>query len=253
MSANEVVVAERFGNLAVVTLNRPQRRNGITVEMCERLHETLQQVAAGDARVVVLRGAGDHFSVGGDLDGGEPTGPATLERLGPSFHAATLLHTMPQVTICAIDGGCAGAALGWALACDFRFASDRARFATAFLNVGVAGDMGVPWTLSRVVGAARARELMFFPSKVTAEQALGFGLVTRTFPAEALHAEVRSLAEELAARPAFVLRMMKANLLAAERMGLEDYIELESARHLHMSGGPAWNEAVAARFKGKGR
>ena len=145
LTAEQPVLMERRGALAVVTLNRPERRNGVTVAMCAQLHEVLLALASADARVIVLRGAGSDFSVGADL-GGSPGGPAapTLERLADVYHAATLLHTMPQVTIAAVDGGCAGAAMGWACACDLRFASDRARFSTAFLRLGVSGDMAWP-------------------------------------------------------------------------------------------------------------
>jgi 2-(1,2-epoxy-1,2-dihydrophenyl)acetyl-CoA isomerase len=238
--------------VSIVTLSRPGRRNGVTIEMCEELYSALRPVAESDARVVVLRGAGDDFSVGADLTGGgSPTLP-TLERLGPVYHASTLLHTMPQVTIAAIDGGCAGAAMGWACACDFRFASERARFATGFLKVGVSGDMGLVWSLERLVGAARARELLFFPEKVTASEALAYGLVTRLFPVGSLHEEVLELADELAGHHPFPLRMMKANVLSAERMDLEEYIEVESARHLHVTASPSLRAGVEAFARAKG-
>lgn len=233
---SSVLLARPEDGIAVVTLNRPDRRNGVTIEMCQRVHRVLTEVAASDARVLILRGAGDHFSVGADL-GGAPTehGPATLDRLGPVYHAATLLHTMPQVTIAAIDGGCAGAAMGWACACDFRFASSRARFNTAFLSVGVSGDMALVWSLLRVVGGARARELLFFPDKFGAADALRHDLVTRVFDPAALHDEVLTLARRLASLSPFALRMMKANVVSAETSHLADYVEVESARHLHVS------------------
>lgn len=231
-----IVLAERHEAVTVVTLNRPERRNGVTIEMCEQLHRTLTEVAASDARVVVLRGAGADFSVGADLSRDHSvSGPATLERLGPVYHAATLLHTMPQVTIAAIDRGCAGAAMGWAAACDFRFASTRARFNTAFLQVEVSGDMGLVWSLIRLVGGARAREMLFFPEKIAAEEALRYDLVTRLFAPEVLHAEVLALAHGLAAHHPFPLRMLKANVVSAEISGIADYVEIESARHLHVS------------------
>jgi 2-(1,2-epoxy-1,2-dihydrophenyl)acetyl-CoA isomerase len=240
------VLVEQRDAVSIVTLSRPGRRNGVTMEMCEELHEALRPLPASDARVVVLRGAGDDFSVGADLTGSGSSSPPTLEQLGPVYHASTLLHTMPQLTIAAIDGGCAGAAMGWACACDFRFASDRARFATGFLKVGVSGDMGLVWSLVRIVGAARARELLFFPEKLTARDALAYGLVTRLFPAATLHDEVLRLAEELAGHHPFPLRMMKANVLSAERMDIEEYIEVESARHLHVTASPSLREGLQA-------
>jgi 2-(1,2-epoxy-1,2-dihydrophenyl)acetyl-CoA isomerase len=227
------VSVERRDAVTVVTLDRPGRRNGVTIDMCEQLYRALGEIAASDARVVVLRGAGADFSVGADLGGDHDAGAATLQRLGPSYHAATLLHTMPQVTIAAVDGGCAGAAMGWAAACDFRWASTRARFNTAFLEVGISGDMGLSWSLLRAVGGARARELLLFPGKFTAAQALEYGLVTRLFDPGTLHDEVLALAGELAARQAFALRMLKANVLSAETLPMAEYIEIESARHLH--------------------
>jgi 2-(1,2-epoxy-1,2-dihydrophenyl)acetyl-CoA isomerase len=158
---------------------------------------------------------------------------------------------MPQVTIAAIDGGCAGAALGWACACDFRFASDRAKFATAFLKVGVSGDMGLVWSLPRLVGAARAREMLLFPEKISADEALALGLVTRTFEAGDLHEQVLTLAETLAGHDPFPLRMMKANILSAERMDIEEYIEVESARHLHVAASPSMRAGIDAFVKGR--
>ncbi|WP_323137916.1 enoyl-CoA hydratase/isomerase family protein [Nocardia sp. alder85J] len=242
MGAVSEVTVQRQGAVAVVTLDRPTRRNGVTIGMCEQLYDALRAIAAGDARVVVLRGAGGDFSVGADLGGGHDTEQATLQRLGPSYHAATLLHTMPQITIAAIDGGCAGAAMGWACACDFRWSSTRARFRTAFLDVGVSGDMGLAWSLTRAVGGGRARELLLFPEKFTAAQAREQGLVTRLFDPETLHEEVLALAGALAERPAFVLRMMKANILSAETLALAEYVDIESARHLHtVTDSPLWD------------
>ena len=248
MSASDTSVqVERRGAIAVVTLNRPARRNGVTITMCEQLYESLLALASEDARVIVLRGAGNDFSVGADLGGPrEAEAFPTLAKLGPLYHAATLLHTMPQVTIAAIDGGCAGASMGWACSCDFRFASDRAKFSTGFLKLGVSGDMGLAWSLLRVVGGARARELLLFPDKITAKKALEFGLVTRLFPADTLHESVMSLAEELAGRNPFALRMMKANLISAETLGIQDHIEIELARHLHTMAGSSFGEVRRA-------
>ncbi len=251
MTATEPsVLLEQQGGVTIVTLSRPGRRNGVTMEMCEELYEALRPLPAGDSRVVVLRGAGDDFSVGADLKGGQSTGSPTFERLVSVYHASTLLHSMPQITIAEIDGGCAGAAMGWACACDFRFASDRARFATGFLKVGASGDMGLIWSLVRVVGPARARELLLFGEKLTGQDALSFGLVTRLFAAGSLHDEVMALAGELAGRHPSPLRMMKANLLSAERMDLEEYIEVESARHLHVVAGPSFREGRESFVRG---
>lgn len=244
-----IVLTERQGAIAIITLNRPERRNGITVELCHLFYRVVQEVAASDARVVVLRGAGNDFCVGADIGGGGRSSPVTAEQLGRVHHAATVLHTMPQVTIAAIDGGCAGAGLGWATACDFRFATAEARFNTAFLGVGVSSDMGPPWFLTRIVGGARAREMLFFPAKLTGEEALKINLVTRLFPHETLHDEVMALAQQLADREPFALRMMKANVLSAEELAIGDFIDVETARQLHTTNRPDLAVRMAESYR----
>ncbi|MFT4025627.1 MAG: enoyl-CoA hydratase-related protein [Novosphingobium sp.] len=240
---------EHDGAIATITLSRPGRRNGVTVQMCAELHAAVQAIAATDARVVILRGDGTDFSVGADL-GGAPDMPRPgYGELAHVYHASTILHAMPQVTIAAIDGGCAGAAMGWAAACDFRFVTAQARFNTAFLNIGLSGDMGLPWTLSRLLGGAQARELLLAPEKLTGEDALRLGLATRLFPREALHAETRLLAERLAAYDPVALRTMKANLLSAERTDFHEYMELESARHLHLTARAGFAERMTGKQK----
>lgn len=228
-----LVLTSLTDGVATVVLNRPERRNGVTVGLCIALHEALLAIAESDARVVVLRGAGDDFCVGADLaGGGEGVGDFDPERLRAAYHASTLLHTMPQVTIAAIDGGCAGAGMGWAMACDLRLASDRSRFNTAFLSVGVPGDMGLVWSLNQVIGGARARELLFFPGRIMADRALELGLVSRLVPAEVLQDEALNIARELAARDPLALRLMKANTVSAETLPIADYIEVETERHI---------------------
>lgn len=246
------VLVERDDALAIITLNRPERRNGVTVEMCTALYDAVRAVAASDARVVILRGAGSDFCVGADIAGGDSApqegGSQTLEGLGLIHHAATLLHTMPQVTIAAVDGGCAGAGMGYAAACDFRFASPEARFSTAFLNVCVSGDMGLAWSLNRIVGGARAREMLFFPEKFDGTAALSFGLVTRLFPRETLHADVLALARQLCARDPFSLRMMKANMLSAEELPFAAFIDIETARQVHCTNRPDMGARMADAY-----
>jgi 2-(1,2-epoxy-1,2-dihydrophenyl)acetyl-CoA isomerase len=254
VSKERTVLVERRDAIAIITINRPERRNAITVELCREMYQAVQEVAASDARVVILRGAGNDFCVGADIlaGGGDAPSP-TAESLGRIHHAAAILHTMPQVTIAAIDGGCAGAGLGWASACDFRFATPEARFNTAFINVGVSSDMGPPWFLSRIVGGARAREMLFFAEKLTGEQALKIDLVTRLFAREALHDEVLKLAGHLCAREPFALRMMKANMLSAEELAIGDFIDIETARQLHTTNRPDVGARMAEAWRNSKR
>lgn len=257
MSSTEAVKLVVDGAIARVTLNRPERRNGMNLEMVMAMHQVLEALAVRrEVAVVVLTGAGGNFCVGADLGGGPIDGEAVnFRQLAPTYHITRLLHEMPQVTIAAIDGGCAGAGLAWAVACDLRFASERAQFSTAFLNLGLAGDMGAAWVIQQAVGPAKARELFLFPDKFGAMQALECDLVTRIFSAATLEAETERLALELASKSPFALASLKANLVAAERLSLGDFIELEGAKHMHLLQSPECAAAVAEfidskKFKG---
>ncbi|VWX52999.1 Enoyl-CoA hydratase [Novosphingobium sp. 9U] len=239
------VLVEHTGALATLTLNRPERRNGVTVEMCAQVYDAVRAIATSEARVLIVRGAGEDFCVGADITGESGGAPPTAEDLGDMHQASAVLHSMPQVTIAVIDGGCAGAGLGWAAACDLRWASTRARFSTAFLNVGVSGDMGAAWSLDRLLGPAVAREWLYFAAKYDAQAALDAGFVTRLFAPDELHARARDLARSLCERDALALRLMKANCLSAEHLPIDAFIRVETERHLQTTDRPE----LAARMR----
>jgi 2-(1,2-epoxy-1,2-dihydrophenyl)acetyl-CoA isomerase len=247
-------VTDRVGWLL---MNRPERMNGMTNQMLVETHDCLQQVAARtDVRVVVLTGEGRGFCPGADLKH-YAAGEKDVASAPHHFRVPVLLHEMPQVTIAAINGPCAGAGLGWAAACDLRFAADTATFSSAFLKVASAGDMGGPWTLPRLLGAAKARELYFLPEKFDAKAALAMGLVTRIYEFARLRDEVGAIAQQLASAPPHALREMKRNFLDAERLGFADYIAVETRRHgevmAHEDAKEAFKAFVekrAPRFKG---
>jgi 2-(1,2-epoxy-1,2-dihydrophenyl)acetyl-CoA isomerase len=185
-------------------------------------------------RVLVLTGEGSSFCPGADL-AHFSSGEADERLLPRHFRVASLLHDLPAVTIAAVNGACAGAGFGWALACDLRLASASARFNVAFLDVGVAGDMGIPWTLSRIVGAAKARELCFLPSKFGADEALRLGIVNRVVEADELASEVEAAVARLLLTPPGALWALKSNFLMAERLSMADYVDVESERHLRVA------------------
>jgi 2-(1,2-epoxy-1,2-dihydrophenyl)acetyl-CoA isomerase len=247
----ETIVYEKSGSIATLTLNRPERMNGMTNQMLLETGEALGGAAVDrDVRVLVLTGAGRSFCPGADLQivaSGES--PSTDHVRAEDFRVPVLLHDMPAVTIAAVNGACAGAGLGWACACDLRFAAASARFNTAFLDVGVAGDMGGPWTLPRIVGGARARELYFLPGKFDAEHALRIGLVSAVFPDDRFRDEMRAVAERLAEAAPIALRTLKRNFVDAERMDFSGYVALESERHLPMFSTHDTREAFAAKVE----
>jgi 2-(1,2-epoxy-1,2-dihydrophenyl)acetyl-CoA isomerase len=248
-------VADGVGTLM---FNRPDRLNGITNTMTRELHDALHAIAADDSvAVVILTGAGKAFCPGADLQ--HYSSGAADEPLRPeSFDVPVLLHEMPQVTIAAINGACAGAGLGYACACDLRYAARSARLNTAFLDVAVAGDMGLPWTLPRIVGGARARELSLLPRKLTADDAAALGLVNETFDDDVLLAEVHARAARLAASAPLARRALKSHYVDAERMGFAEFVRLETERHLRISSSSDCREAFSAfvekrqpRFSGR--
>lgn len=241
----ETILWRREGPVATLTLNRPEARNGITGRMMGELYRTLSEAAKDETlRVLVLRGAGRDFCPGADVKayaGGSGGSTAQAE-----YNVAVLLHEMPAVTVAAIKGACAGAGLGWAAACDFRYADESARFNTAFLNVGLAGDMGGPWSLPRIVGAAKARELYMLAEKFDAAEAARIGLVARAWPAEAFEAELAAVVERLAGAAPLALRTLKQNFVAAETMGFGAFVGFEAQRHAALFGSRDTQEAFKA-------
>ncbi len=227
----ETITFSVSDGIARLTLNRPERLNGITNQMMRDLYEVLAELPTmSDARVVVLTGAGRGFCPGADL--GHYSSGARDEPLSPEhFMVTAMLHELPQVSVAAVNGACAGAGLGWAAACDLRYAARSANFNSAFLGVGISGDMASPWLLPRIVGAARARELCLMPGKFSAEEAERLGLVSKVFDDASFAEEVEAIAGRLSASAPLAIRAMKQNFIAAENMSLREYIRIETERH----------------------
>ena len=221
------------GPVAIVTINRPQARNSLLRGMGSTICRMLRDIAGRrEVRALVFRGAGADFCPGADLKSSDPPGRPAPKPDRDAYEVSLLLHEMPQVTIAAIRGACAGAGFGWACACDFRVSDESAKFNTAFLDAGVAGDMAVPWTLPRIIGSARARNLMFFPCKIGAEEAFALGLVQWLWPAEVFETELGKLTAALSLAAPLALAAMKANFIDAEQLDLRGYIAREADRHI---------------------
>ena len=244
--AFETIRYEVNGGVGRVTLNRPEQRNGMTNRMVREARDALE-LAAGDAsiRVLVLTGAGSSFCPGADLN--HFTAGGADERLtSREFAVTTLLHEIPAVTIAAINGACAGAGMGWAMACDLRVISASAKMNTAFLDVAVAGDMALPWSLPRLIGAGRARELSFMPGRISADDALRFGLVSRVFPDETFREDTEAIIATLMKKSPTALLGLKQNYIAAEQMGFGEFVQYEAERHLKIAASEDTREAFRA-------
>jgi len=253
-TGDALVLVDVAGPVARVTLNRPERGNGVTYALAARLREAVDDLAARrDVRVVVLTGAGRQFCVGGDLSGDAFAADRRQTPIEQDVRAqrergqlAVALRELPQITIAAVNGGCAGAGLALALACDLRIASAAAVFRTAYLDAGVSGDYGVTWLLPALLGEARARELMLLSEKLDAEQALRLGLVTRVVPAAELSSTVDDLATRCAARAPLAVAAIKQNLGDAATWSLAEHLAAESDRQVRTARSADAAEAAAA-------
>lgn len=228
----------RNGSVGYVTLNRPDQLNSMNDALLDGLVEVLEDLSHDRSiGVVVLTGAGRAFCAGGDLnamaEGFKNATPAgETAKLRRHARASELLRTMPAVTIAAVNGACAGAGLGLAAAADLRFASAAAVFRTAFLTAGMSGDFGAAWSLTRLLGEAKARELYFLNEKLDAESAARLGLVSRVFDDDCLEDEVERIAVSIASSAPLARVGMKLNLNEAHRLDLSEAIAHESLRHV---------------------
>lgn len=227
--------------VAVLTMNRPERRNALSDPMFRALARMLAELEVDDdVGCVVLTGAGGAFCAGGDVKGmeernaggagGAPTGfdTAVLRQRLSHRETSARLYEMPKPTIAMLPGAAAGAGLSLALACDLRYAADGAVVTTAFANVGFSGDYGGTWFLSRLVGSGKARELYYFADRLTAADAEHLGIVNGVFPADRLEEEVMGRARRLASGPRIAHRYMKENLNRAVHASLRELLDMEA-------------------------
>jgi 2-(1,2-epoxy-1,2-dihydrophenyl)acetyl-CoA isomerase len=242
----ETLRYEVSDGLARLTLDRPENMNGMTNRMVREARDALELAAADPTiRVLVLTGEGKAFCPGADLKHFS-SGEADERLTSREFKVTTLLHEIPAVTVAAINGACAGAGMGWALACDLRVMAAGARLNTAFLDVAVAGDMAIPWSLPRLVGAGRARDLSFLPRRIEATEALQIGIVSRVFPEETFRADTEELLATLLEKSPTALVGLKQNYVAAERMTFADFVDYEAERHLKIAASEHTAEAFRA-------
>ncbi|MET4896769.1 enoyl-CoA hydratase-related protein [Sphingomonadaceae bacterium jetA1] len=249
--------AERRGNVLVLTLDRPERLNAAPPELFDRIGEALAE--RDDARAVLLAGEGRAFCSGADISGAD-VGPETVRRaLVDHFNPLFLmLAELPIPVVSAVRGAAAGIGCSLALAADFCVASENAYFLHAFVNIGMVPDGGASWMLPRLIGRARAAEMMLLGERVPAGRALDWGMIHKVVADEALDAEALALAERLAAGPSVALGLMRRALHA----GLEgDYAtalsrEAEDQRAARATqdgeeGGRAFFEKRPPRFQGR--
>jgi 2-(1,2-epoxy-1,2-dihydrophenyl)acetyl-CoA isomerase len=219
--------------VATITLSRPEAMNSLTAETKTRLREAVERARDETAvRAVVLTGSGRAFCAGQDLREHATNLEAGLGLAGTlEDHYEPIISAlidMPKPVIAAVNGVAAGAGFSFALACDLRIASEKASFATAFTKIGLAPDSGMSWTLQRLVGRAKAMELLLLAEPVRAAEALELGLVHRLVPPGELDAAARDLAVRLAAGPTVAYAAVKATLERAAATGLAGALAREA-------------------------
>jgi len=206
-AAPEPLLVEVSDGVAWLRLNRPEAMNSLDNALKDALVAALAQVGDDPAvRCVVLTGSGRAFCVGQDLkehvrslsDPDSTLATTVTDHYNPIVIA---LSTMNKPVIAALNGVAAGAGLSFALACDFRIAAEGAGLNTSFAGIALSCDSGASWSLPRLVGPARAKELLLLPRTVPADEALALGLVTKVVPVEVLEQTVRELARTLADGP----------------------------------------------------
>jgi 2-(1,2-epoxy-1,2-dihydrophenyl)acetyl-CoA isomerase len=214
----QTILAERRGDVLQLTLNRPDRLNAASLDMADELNAALDRLDG--ARAVLITGAGRAFCSGADL-------AARGERSvggGQASHAALTRHYNPLMmklaeldvpTVAAVNGPAAGIGCSIALACDFVVAGASAYFLQAFVNIGLVPDGGASWMLTRLVGRARATEMMLLGEKIGAAKAADWGLIYKAVADDALPAEATALADRLAAGPTVALGVMRRNIAEA--------------------------------------
>ena len=247
---SEVVQRSIADGVAVLTLNRPDRLNAWTAEMQRVYFDLLEEAAADDeVRVVVVTGAGRGFCAGADMEALQDIGDGNLESAASQADSRpqALPLGIPKPVIAAINGACAGIGLVQALMCDIRFAAEDAKITTAFARRGLVAEHGISWMLPRLVGPARALDLLLSGRVVLGEEAERLGLVNRVFPRESVLDETLAYARDIAANCApSSLAAMKQQVYQDLEQELSDAVDRANALMVESLRAPDFVEGVAS-------
>jgi 2-(1,2-epoxy-1,2-dihydrophenyl)acetyl-CoA isomerase len=227
----ETITLSVENQVATITLNRPERLNACSLDMADEISDALDRL--GDARVLVLTGAGRAFCSGADLaargdrpvTGGQGSYLALTQKYNPMI---LKLARLDLPVICAVNGPAAGVGCSLALVGDFVIAGSSGYFLQAFVNIGLVPDGGSSWMLPRLIGKARATQMMLLGEKVSGEQAADWGMIYKCVADDALAGEVAALAARLAGGPTLAYATMRRNILTALEHGMADAMQAEA-------------------------
>ncbi len=253
---SDVLLLDLAESVATVSLNRPEAMNALDTELKTALRDTLAGLAEDSAvRAVVLTGVGRAFCVGQDLAQHAhnlESDPEAVWSTVPDHYTpiATLLATMPKPVVAAVNGAAAGAGAAFSFACDFRVAAETAKFTMAFSAVGLSADSGSSWSLPRLVGMAKAKELLLLGLTLSAGQALELGLVTEVVPADAVVDRAREMAVRLAAGPTVAFGAIRRSLAFSAGHGLDESLAVEQ-QMMELTGSTDDHRGAVASFLAK--
>ena len=243
-------------NVAVITMNRPDALNALSLQLTRDLDSAIDAAISGNARAVVLTGKGRAFCSGGDLRemqsiaGVEGRIEAYLESPLEALHnVIRKIREAPIPFVAAVNGVCAGAGTNFALACDIVIAAEDASFNEAFVRIGLSPDCGGTFFLPRAIGEKLAAELFMTGETVTAERAAQFGMINRVVSAENLMVDALTVAQKLAAGPTGSIGRIKKMLNASYSNNLDDQLKLEHDCQIESGRSNDFKEGVTAFFE----
>jgi 2-(1,2-epoxy-1,2-dihydrophenyl)acetyl-CoA isomerase len=245
----KTILRERLGDLAKITLNRPDRLNSFNEEMHLSLRAALDDAIVSGARAVLLTGSGRGFCAGQDLSDRDPSkmdGPPDLGKTLTTFYNPLVrqIRNMNMPVICAVNGVAAGAGANIALACDIVLAAESAKFIQSFAKVGLVPDGGGTWSLTRLIGEARAKALALTAEPLNATKAAEWGLIWKAVPDTELMAQAEALGIQLASGPTIGLGMTKQAIQAASTNSLDAQLDLEADYQRICGATPDYAEGV---------
>jgi 2-(1,2-epoxy-1,2-dihydrophenyl)acetyl-CoA isomerase len=235
-------------NLAVVTLNRPEKLNSTTRNMHVELRSAFDEIEGSGARAVLMTGAGRAFCAGQDLADLRMDGPDEItEILENDFNPLVArIRNLPMPVVCAVNGVAAGAGANLALACDIVLAARSASFLQAFARIGLIPDAGGTWTLPRQAGEARAKGLAMLAEPLPAEKALEWGLIWQVCDDDELMDDAVRIASRLSRQPTKAFALIKQAINASSSHGMDAHLEVEAKLQAEAAASHDYDEGVKA-------
>ena len=241
------VLTSREGAVLTITFNRPEVYNAFNRDLHAALRDALDEAADASVRCVVVTGAGKGFCAGQDLKEFGAVSDSIRDALEETYHPnIRRLRALAKPVIAAVNGACAGAGLSFACACDLRVASDAATFVPGFVGIGLVPDSGGTWFIHRLLGFARAFEWMSANTRLSAAEALEWGLVSEVVAADAFASRTAEIAAEWAARPTLAIGRTKQLFEHAYASALEAQLALEAELQQASVGTGDFTEGVTA-------